>query len=103
MSRKVTGILAYCSIIGWLIALIAGDREGAKFHLNQGFVYAIFGVVIAMLSGIFNALSWWLFWPVRLVLGLANVALVVLSICGIVFAAQEREVPLPLGNLFTVV
>lgn len=99
MSRRVTGILAYCTIVGWLIAFFAGDRS-ARFHLNQGFVYAIFSIVLGAISGFF---SWWLFWPIRLVLGLLSVAVMILCILGIVFAAQDREVPLPFGNLFSVV
>ena len=34
-TKKVTSIVAYLSWIGLLIAFVAGDREGAKFHLNQ--------------------------------------------------------------------
>lgn len=34
MDKKVTGILAYITWIGWLVAFFAGDKEGAKFHLN---------------------------------------------------------------------
>ena len=41
MDKKVTGIIAYLTLIGWLIAYLAGDKEGAKFHLNQALVLAI--------------------------------------------------------------
>ena len=45
MDKKVTGIVAYLTIIGWIIAYIAGDKEGAKFHLNQGLVIALCGII----------------------------------------------------------
>ena len=34
MDTKTTSIVAYITWIGLLIAFCAGDREGAKFHLN---------------------------------------------------------------------
>ena len=38
MDRKMTGVVGYLTWIGLLIAFVAGDREGAKFHLNQALV-----------------------------------------------------------------
>ena len=35
MDKKVTGIVAYLTIIGWVVAFLVGDKEGAKFHMNQ--------------------------------------------------------------------
>ena len=31
MDKKTTGIVSYITLIGWLIAFCAGDKEGAKF------------------------------------------------------------------------
>ena len=42
MDKQATGVLAYFSWIGWVIAYIVGDREGAKFHINQALVLHIF-------------------------------------------------------------
>ena len=42
MDKKVTGIVAYLSWIGLIIAFCAGDKEGAKFHLNQALVIFLF-------------------------------------------------------------
>ena len=33
MDAKTTGIVAYITWIGLVIAFVLGDREGAKFHL----------------------------------------------------------------------
>ena len=35
MDKKMTGIVAYITWFGLIIALVAGDKEGAKFHINQ--------------------------------------------------------------------
>lgn len=45
MDRKTTGIVAYFSWVGWAIAYLAGDREEAKFHLNQALVLNIAGLL----------------------------------------------------------
>lgn len=36
MNKKTTGIIAYITWIGWIVAFCAGDKEGAKFHLGAG-------------------------------------------------------------------
>ena len=38
MDKKTTGIIAYLTWIGFLVAILAGDKEGAKFHINQALV-----------------------------------------------------------------
>ena len=48
ISPKATGVLAYLTWIGFLIAWFAGDRENAKFHLNQGLVVNLFGLLSAI-------------------------------------------------------
>ena len=52
MDKKATGIVAYISFIGWLIAFFAGDREGAKFHLNQALLLVIGQFAVGILSAI---------------------------------------------------
>ena len=87
MSKKVTSIFAYLGIIFWLIGYLAGDKEGAKFHLNQGLVIAIANLALSVLSAI----------PVvGLVACVASVVLLVFAIMGIVSAVKEEEKPLPL-------
>ena len=38
MDAKTTGIVAYITWIGLVIAFVLGDREGANCHLNQALV-----------------------------------------------------------------
>lgn len=88
MDKKVTGIVAYIFWIGWIIAFCAGDREGAKFHLNQALVLwianiicgvvgiiPIVGTIISLVGGIFLFVCW---------------------ILGLIAACKEEEKELPL-------
>lgn len=87
MDKKVTGIVAYIGIIGWLIAYLAGDREGAKFHLNQALVLALASVLCSILSAI----------PlIGFVAGLASLVVLVFAILGLVSAVKDEEKPLPI-------
>ena len=92
MDKKVTGIVAYLTIIGWVIAYIAGDKEGAKFHLNQALVLALANIInsiIGMIPIIGFIASW-----------IISIFLLVCVIIGIIAAAkcEDKEVPL-LGSI----
>lgn len=50
MNKKTTGIIAYITWIGWIVAFCAGDKEGAKFHLNQALVILIGQIVAAVIN-----------------------------------------------------
>lgn len=87
MDKKVTGIVAYISLVGWLIAFFAGDREGAKFHLNQALLLVIGQVIVGILSAI----------PiVKIVGGILGLFLVVCWFIGLIAACkgEEKEIPL---------
>jgi len=87
VDKKVTGIVAYISIIGWLIAYLAGDKEGAKFHLNQALVIDLTQIILGILAAI----------PiVSLIAGIVSLVVVVFWILGLVYAikGEEKEVPL---------
>ena len=84
MDKKVTGIVAYITIIGWAIAYAIGDREGAKFHLNQALVLALAELLLGVITAIVPLLS---------ILGLV---LFVLWVIGLVAAIQEQEKRVPL-------
>lgn len=63
MDAKTTSIIAYVTWIGLIIALVAGDREGAKFHLNQALVISLFGLLtwipfIGWIWGVFIFVCW---------------------------------------------
>ena len=63
MDSKTTGIVAYLTWIGLLIAILAGDKEGAKFHVNQALVIWLFSLLsiipcIAWIWAIFMFVCW---------------------------------------------
>lgn len=63
MDAKTTGIIAYLTWIGLLIAILAGDKEGAKFHVNQAlviFLFALLSVIpcIGWVWGVFMLVCW---------------------------------------------
>lgn len=63
MDKKTTSIVAYITWIGLIIAFCAGDKEGAKFHLNQALVIFLFSLIslvpcIGWIWGIFMFVCW---------------------------------------------
>ena len=93
MNKHATDIVAYLSWPGLLIAFLAGDRVGSRFHLNQSLVIWIAGTVIGIVAK-WTPLFGWL---IGLVGGLFC------GVCwfiGIINAIQgvEKEVPL-LGQI----
>lgn len=93
MNKQITGMLAYLTWIGWLIAFLAGDREGAKFHLNQGLVLAIASLVKGVLGTI--GIPWLITGPLGLIL-------FVFCIMGIYNAYKEEEKELPIIGAFKI-
>ncbi|MBQ2803747.1 MAG: DUF4870 domain-containing protein [Lachnospiraceae bacterium] len=94
MDRKVTGIVAYLGWIGLLIAFLAGDKEGAKFHLNQALVLLITSIICGVVF-IIPLLGW-------IVGAVGCVFVFVCMIMGIVAAANEQEKELPLIGKFRI-
>jgi len=92
MDKKTTGIVAYITWIGLIIAYFAGDKEGAKFHINQALVIWL-GFIASSIIGLFPfiggilSLVAWVFCVVCFVMGL-------ISAC----KEEEKEVPL-LGKI----
>ncbi|MBP3897853.1 MAG: hypothetical protein J6D57_08535 [Mogibacterium sp.] len=84
LSTKATAVLSYISLIFWLVAYLIGDKEGAKFHLNQSLV-----INLAMLLCAIPVLGW--IWAIFML---------VVWVMGLVYAihGEEKEVPL-LGKL----
>ena len=80
MDRKTTGIVAYLTWIGLIIALCAGDREGAKFHLNQALVIWLFGLL-----SVIPCIGW--IW---------GIFIFVCAIIGLIHAINDEEIPVPL-------
>ena len=98
MDKKITGIIAYIGFIGWLVAYLAGDKEGAKFHLNQALVVAIFGIVCSVAVFVLGFIP-----VVGGIIGLVvSILPLVAMIMGIVFAAQDKEQGIPVIGTFKI-
>ncbi len=95
MNKKTTDIVAYITIVGWLVAYFAGTREESKFHLNQGLIVAILSTAIAVIATILGII------PVMghiigLVAWILDLCFLALMIIGIINAYNEKEQELPL-------
>ena len=88
MDTKTTGIVAYLTWIGLLIAFLAGDKEGAKFHINQALV-----LVLASFISVVGAAIPFIGWIVG---GIASIFIFVCWIIGFVGAVQGEEKEMPL-------
>ena len=65
MDTKTTSIVAYLTWVGLLVAFLAGDKEGAKFHVNQALVIILFSLLsiipcIGWIWGIFMIVCWFI-------------------------------------------
>lgn len=87
MDTKTTSIVAYISWIGLIIAFCAGDKEGARFHLNQALVIFLFALL-----GIIPFIGW--IW---------SIFIVVCWIMGLVAAINQEEKPVPLIGGITLI
>lgn len=80
LSARTTGIVAYLTWIGFIIALIIGDRKNAMFHINQALIVNLFSLLSAVP---FVGWIWSLF-------------MLVCWIMGLVYACREQEKEVPL-------
>lgn len=80
LSARTTGIVAYLTWIGFIIALIIGDRKNAMFHINQALIVNLFALLAAVP---FVGWIWSLF-------------MLVCWIMGLVYACREQEKEVPL-------
>lgn len=90
MDRKTTGVVAYLTWVGWLIAYLAGDKEGAKFHINQALVIFLAQIVLGIAAAILGYIP-----VIRYLAWILNAAGVVLWLIGLIGAIQDKENHLP--------
>lgn len=92
MDKKTTGIVAYITWIGWLVAFLAGDKEGAKFHLNQALVIFLAGLITSIVRFIPFIGS--------IASAILGILIFVLWLMGLISACQGTEKAVPvLGEI----
>ena len=89
-NAKVAAVAAYITWIGFIIAIIIGDKSDryVMTHINQALVInivSILGGVLAAIPLLGGMIGW-----------LVSVAVFVFAIMGIVRAAAGRDEPLPI-------
>lgn len=89
MDKKTTGIVSYITLIGWLIAFCAGDKEGAKFHLNQSLVLYLASLINSIIISRIPICGW-------AVSGILSIVFFIFWIMGLVYAYKDEEKELPL-------
>lgn len=80
MDTKTTSIVAYLTWIGLLVAYLAGDKEGAKFHINQALVILLFSLLVVI-----PVIGW-----------LWEIFMLVCWIMGLIAAVKQEENEVPL-------
>lgn len=92
---KTVAIIAYITLIGWIIALVMNNgnkTELGAYHIRQALGIMCVGVVLAILVGFLDIsiLSW-----------IVQIAILVLWILGVLSAVQGEMKPVPvLGEKF---
>lgn len=98
MDKKITGVVSYCTIIGWIIAYILGDKENAKFHMNQSLVVCltslILNVLLGIVKGILGAIPL-IGGLLSAIVGILNIIPVIFMILGIIYAIRDEDKELP--------
>ena len=94
MDRKITNIVAYLTPVGLIIAFVAGDRAGAKFHLNQALVLALCSICLGVIGNVVSLIPL-LGGLLGIVVWLVSIGVFALYIMGLVNAIQDVEKPLP--------
>ena len=92
MDKKTTSWVSYLTFIGWIVAYLAGAKEGAKFHLNQSLIIWL-GYLCVLVAGVILV-----FIPIlgSLAVYAANIFLFVCWIIGLINAINQEEKELPL-------
>lgn len=97
MNTKETSVITYIPVLGFVLALLVGDKdsEEAKFHINQSLVISILMVAISVCGGL---LGWipLLGKLVRMVFWIASLLLLILAVASAVLAAQDTRLEIPI-------
>ncbi|MDR1712010.1 MAG: hypothetical protein LBR58_09210 [Propionibacteriaceae bacterium] len=97
---KLMSILSYLGIL-LLVPLLTGAykrSEAVKFHLNQGVILALVGIIGGLILGTVGAVLPFL----GFISWLWSVAILVLIVIGVLNAVNEKLAPLPVIGGYTI-
>ncbi len=89
-NNKVYAIFAYFGILVLIPILAAPNSKFARFHANQGLVLFVAEMILSVITFVSGGM-----WIVRILVNIGRIFALVLSILGIVAAAQGEEKELP--------
>ncbi|TVS13125.1 MAG: DUF4870 domain-containing protein [Wenzhouxiangella sp.] len=101
MSNKAIGIVAYITIIGWIIAFVVHKTKDDKsalagYHIEQSLGLILVAVGLAIIGQILGAVAA----IFGLLLMVVNIGLIVLWVFGLMNAINEKREPIPLIGPF---
>ena len=94
-ANKVMAILAYFGILLLIPLFAAKESKFARFHVNQGLILLIIGVVLYAITKVLPSLG--------VLVGILDLGVLVLAIIGIINAAKGQAKELPLVGKFRII
>lgn len=101
MSNKAIGIVAYITIIGWIIAFVIHKGKDDKsamagYHIEQSLGLILVAIGLMIIGNILGAIAG----VFSLLMMLVNIGLIVLWVFGLINAVNEKREPIPLIGKF---
>lgn len=95
--NKTVAIIAYCSLIGWIISLLrvssleGEERKFAAFHLRQMLLLMLFGAAVSIIDTIFFFVPYVGLFAITIL----SITLFVCWLMGLIAAVQGRKKVVP--------
>ncbi len=96
LNKKITDILCYFSVPGWVLALILGDFQKSKVHMNQAMVIGMLKLLVD-----FGIMMWQLLFGgtgqgiINILKDMEGLFFLALSLMGIFRALRGNDTPMP--------
>jgi uncharacterized membrane protein len=92
-NKTLMSVLAYIGPLVIIPFLVSKEDTFVKFHIKQGLVLLVIEIAIMVIGNMM-----WFLYPV---IGIINIALLILSIIGIINAVQGKEKEVPFVGQFS--
>ncbi len=93
-NNKVMAVLAYLGPLVIISYLVSKNDPFVKFHIKQGLVLFVISIIMWVLGGGMFFYSFWMLWRI------VHLAVIILSIIGIINVLGNKEKELPLVGQF---